>query len=187
MTTTYATQELRNAMENASGLPRPDRRNLIYLVTCPLTNEPCHIKECEYGSCDNASLDELDEDSGVPDSEIHISAVPHPDEPHPMPPIDNDHDWTVAVTEATLMLDQQRLEELDQTHQEWLGAAEQRTARSTLVEAITTLMRASDHERRKCQTCRKDHVSDHENCPACQRLMNHDAKRLEYQATPATA
>ena len=75
MPITYATPELRDMMERNSGLPKPDRRNLIYHVTCPMNEEPCQFQECEYHQCESATAAGRHDADQPLEPSIHITAT----------------------------------------------------------------------------------------------------------------
>ena len=173
---TYATPKLRKHFTDPSGLPVPDRRSLFYLVTCPLSNEPCHLQECEYHTCHSLP----DPDDLQP--HIHIAAVPGPDEPHHPMPVDDQDRWMQAINEAALLIDPDRLEELDTLQSEWNQPQDRIEARSQLIQTLSALVeQVNPRYLPRCQTCRKPHLlPDSDDCPGCTRLQDHDAPRFEH-------
>lgn len=188
MPITYATPELREMMERGNGLPYPDRRQLIYQVTCPMSEAACWRPECEYLQCLSAT-EASDNTDPPPEPQIRITAVPAPGEPHPMPPLNYEYQWLQAVAEAVLMLDEERLEELDAHQDDWLTPECERAARTELIQALLTLLGHTDASAAsKCETCGKLHLQDyHDQCPGCQRLMNPPAADPTDPAYPSDA
>ena len=182
MPTTYATEELRDLMESRSGLPRPDRRSLFYLVWCPLDEEPCSVTECESGSCASMTTAEDLDGHLEPAAIIHIAPVPGPSERHAPAPIENENDWRRAVREAALLMDEEQLEALQEADTGWLEPADEKESRSSLLEAVRTLVEcADDSDAQQCETCRKRHLDhDAEDCPGCTRLQDHSAPRFGF-------
>ena len=182
MPITFATLELREMMERNNGTPKPNRRNLIYHVTCPVNEEPCQIQECEYQQCVSAATEDLDNEGQPLEPKIHITAIPQKGEPHSTTPIDYNHQWLKAVAEAALMMDQERLEKLDEIQKIWLGPVYEKEARTVLVEAMSALVDStSESSIRNCRTCSKQHLLSYsDDCPGCLRLLDPDAERQEY-------
>ena len=181
MPITYATPELREMMEQNNNTQKPNRRSLIYHVTCPVSAEPCQVQECEYQPC----VASYDADSDVNNEKlepmIHITAIPKTGQPHPTPPIAYGHQWIKSVVEATFMMDKQRLEELDEIQKTWLGPKYDNEARTVLVDALKTLTDiTSESSVKRCATCGKEHLSPHsKECPGCQRLLDPKSERQE--------
>ena len=182
MANTYASSELKEAMEQSGGAPPPDRRTLFYMVTCPTDEQQCSVTECEYGNCMSMTTAEDLDGHLEPTPSIHISPVPALSERHTAMPIDNTSDWHVALAEAARLLDTEHLEELKSLVDQWVMPAEDKTASRILVEAIIGLIEDIDETQLPtCESCGKRHVSDGEyECPGCQRLQDGEAKRYEF-------
>ena len=181
MPITYATPELREMMEQNNNTQKPTRRSLIYHVTCPVTAEACQVQECEYQQCSASDTEHSGINNEKLEPRIHITAIPKTGQPHPTPPIAYGHQWMESVVEAAIMMDKQRLEQLDEIQKTWLAPKYDSEARTVLVDALKTLAEiASESSVKSCGTCGKEHLSPHsKECPGCQRLLDPKSERLE--------
>ena len=175
----YVTQSLRDTMQDHPH----DHPNLIYHVRCPMDDEICDQANCRSGECS------ADDNTDGLECDVLIAAAPDDQDRHPEPHIDYEDDWTRAVCEAALLMDNDQLEELDDLQQQWLGDDDNRTARSRLVETLILLAdAASSHAAQPCATCSHFHLTNTDDCPGCERLK--DPNRVWhgeiYMAKPAT-
>ena len=171
MPTTYASQELKAACESPSGMT-PDRRNLLYHVTCPLSQEPCTFhEECEYGQCQAATDPEQE-------SEIFITVYPHPGVPHPPHDLENFQDYMIALTEAMLMLDQSTVQKVMNHVQQENYSPEQLGSLQITADGVMAILQNPDlMETKACKTCHRDHISANRDCFRCERVLRHPASR----------
>ena len=185
MPTTYATPELREMMEKTSNATRPERRILIYHVTCPVNELPCRIQQCEYHQCATAAAEGINDNGQPLEPKIHITPIPQEGQHHTMPPIDYNHQWLKAVAEAALMMNQERLEELDAIQKNWGYPEYDSEAHTVIVEAMRTLAEiAGESTINQCRTCGKQHLlPQSDNCPGCQRLLDPLTERQECPST----
>ena len=175
MPITYSSAELKAACESPSGMT-PDRRNLLYHVTCPLSQEPCPQDECEYGQC----LASTDPDQ---ESEILIIMYPHPGVPHPPHVLENFADCMTALTEAMLMLDQPAVQDvMNHVHQGGYSPEQRKSIRTTADVITAVLRKPSLMECHTCVTCRREHISANSNCSRCERVLRHPASRSQARA-----
>lgn len=185
MPTTYGTPELAKLMTDPTGLTGPDRRMLIYLVSCPETDEHCTNQDCEYGACVDADANDAEQSDGnKTEPNIHIAAIPSRYEQHPLQPIDYPHQLLSAAAEAGALLDSERLQELDELQQPWLEGPDEKQCRSDVIQTMIWLVANIDEQDcARCATCTKPHVTlDREDCPGCERLKDPNAERHEFRA-----
>ena len=168
MPTTYATEELKAMCESPSGIV-PDRRNLVYHVTCPVTQEPCIQEECEYRQC----VESWDSET---ESEIYITIYPHPGVPHIPHTLNTYQDCMLALTEAMMMLDKPAIPAIMKHVQSVDYSPVQRESLQFVADGVTaTLNNSQDLETSKCSTCQREHISTNDNCFRCERTFRHPA------------
>lgn len=168
MPTTYASEELKAAFQSTSGMT-PDRRNLLYHITCPMSQEPCIKYECRHGRC-------LESTNSEQEAEIFIAVYPRPGVPHPPYPLETYQNYLFALSEAMIMLDRATVQNVLERSLQQDFTPEQTEAIAVFADGVKSVLDITDQiQTQACQTCERDHLSTHDNCLRCERILRHPA------------